>query len=869
MASGCRAAKFMLNHGQENKGSKMSFSAYSLRPDLRERLELFSKSGEDSFTLQIDESLQVEVTKELAFLLVSLSSSQNMENIAANFKIRFSQEITQDAISCFFQECLDSHLLEPTSEAEPKTARDSEGDDSSGDRPIAMPRPKIYEPAVAVAAKRSPIKQWMVTIFTQQTVYLADKLSRYRKAFGALWYIVSPLAVIALLSAIANWNNIFFVDDTAEAQIGILVIYFMNLLVVQYTSLLVLAAACYSEGGTEIVNSFGFKMKLGFLPRFFLSRAPIYQLPQSKRVRIFGAPMIAKIMMFGVFLFISTNLTLKGSILSYVFLSASHAALIELVLTGVPLTPGDGYGIYVSLTKKSPRLYKTARSIFLRFLRGVPKPPHIDWKNYRNYVGIGFLAILYYVVVGIWITYYFANLALSSLGEIIGGSTFYFTLLVLVGLFLSTLVDPRELIDNFLRSDEHTSNIEARHAKTGKQDETTDQSVVLLPFLAIATLTLFIPVPFSIGGRAVSLSEANSQIIVKEDGFVSEINPQLSSHSKPVSKNTLIFRLTSPTLSDERASAEELVEASRQQLVQQKEALQKLENAPNEDDVKIQIKIVETSRSRFKKQTEELISFRAAKVYADTEVDRYQKLLRDGAASEQDLDQRVVLAENARSSLLAGKQDVQTTKRELETEEAQLTKLLNGSLPEDIAKAKAELNEAKSRLYNEIKKLDAIKRSQERLNIYMPYDGKIVTPRLTESLYKKVKSGDQLAEIYGRNSSILQLRMPEYDAQYLAIGNKAEVRLSAFPGKRFSGLVTSINQAAIGKSYEGNEEYSNSEVGTVFIEVKLTSRGLNKIGILPGMTGFAKVSVGYQPLIVTLTRPIQRFMQLDFWTWFP
>ena len=95
------------------------------------------------------------------------------------------------------------------------------------------------------------------------------------------------------------------------------------------------------------------------------------------------------------------------------------------------------------------------------------------------------------------------------------------------------------------------------------------------------------------------------------------------------------------------------------------------------------------------------------------------------------------------------------------------------------------------------------------------------------------------------------------------------MRLSAFPGKRFSGVVTSINPAAIGQPYDGNEKYSNSEIGTVYVEIQLNPRSLNQIGLLPGMTGYAKVNVGYQPIIVTITRPLQRFMQLDFWTWFP
>ena len=847
----------------------MDLNDYVLKTNVLQQLELFERSCTDSFTLQVGNDSSFEITRELAFLIKRFSEGQDLNAIVEEFKIQFSHDISKDSILIFLKECISSNLFDKVSAINVTSLGKISETEESLARSKSFSNSNNSEASATNSSGQTSIDNWLTRVFTSQTIFLSDKIKRNRKAILALSWLISPISLIAFLSAVANWKSIFYVEESAEIQVAFLVIYVINLLIVQYTSLSVLAAACFSEGGTEIVKTFGFKLKLGFLPRFFLSRATIYQLPLARRARVFASPLVAKFIMFGIFLFVSTNMTLKGSVISYVFLSAAHAALIELVLTSVPLAPVDGYGLYVSITKKSPLLYRSAKKIFLQFLSGASRPPHIPWNEYRYYLCLGFLALAYYVGLGLWITYYFADLAANSLGEIFGSSTFFLILLVLVGLFMSTLVDPRELADSFFQTTGQDQKKIQSPVTDVTQESEIDHTFNFLPYLALAGIASLIPVPFSIGGRVVSLSEANSQLIAQEDGFVSEVNTEPSSRKKVVEKDTLIFRLNSPVISDQMSSAKELVKASRQQLLQQQEVLRKLENAPNEDDVQIQFKKIQTIQSTLIKQTRRLISLKAEKTYADLNERRFRKLVLDGAASQQDLDKMIALAESARGDLLAAEQDVKTSRAELETENAKMMKLEKGSAPEDIAKAKAAVSEARSRLNNQEDTVRSLVRRERSLDIYMPYDGRIITPRLDELLYTRVKKGDQLAEIYGQNGSLVQLRTPEYDAQYLKVGNSAEVRLSAFPGKRFSGIVTSINPAAIGQSYDGNEKYSNSEIGTVFVEIQLKSINLDKLGTFPGMTGYAKVNVGYQSIIVTLTRPIQRFMQLDFWTWFP
>lgn len=840
----------------------MTSNSYVLRSEVREDILSYRSSGKNRFLLRVG-SAEFEITEELSFLVLSFEKTTDVGIIASGFEKKFGQKISCESVEIFRKQCIDVGILEVS---RVKTSLNAIPVVESTSEPAVQEhhtsKGQEYK-ALETEGLSGNHQNWLQSIFKTQTMFLADKLKKNRKSLIICWYIFSPLVVIAILSAIANWRNIFYVDGRSETQIGFLVLYVLNLLLVQYTSLLVLSASCYAEGGYEIIDSFKFKLKLGFLPRFNLSRAPIYFLPRSRRVGVFASPLIAKLIMFAVFLFISTNMTLKGTLLSYIFLSASHAALIELVLSAVPLAPVDGYGLFVSAAKKSPLLYRTARSTFIGFLKRVQRPNEIPLNRYKKLVLSGFIAVTYYIIIGLFIAYYFADLVVYSIGNIIGPSTLFCATLVFVLLFLSTLVDKVE-VSNLLDPSEGQGIIE--EAGSGKLGISFPK---VYKYLGLGLCALLIPVPFSIGGRVVSLSDNNTKVTAQEDGFISEVPLTTLSASRPVEKGSLLFRLTSPSLSDERSSAKQLLAAAHQQYIQQQEALKKLENAPDPDDIDIQRKKVETVLSTLKKQKRQLIGLKAEQKYAELEVSRYHALVAAGAASQQDLDKRLALSEAARSNTLAGLQDVETQAREYESERFRLIQLEKGAAPEDIAKAKAASAEAMSRLSNEEEKIKAIDRRIKRLSIYMPYTGYVVTPRLSESLYSRVKVGDELASIYARQGTILQMRLPEFDTQYLKLDNKVEIRLAAFPGRRFTGVVISINRAAVGKAYSENEEFGNEELGTVYVDVQINTVKTEGMGILPGMTGYGKVSVGTQPLLITLTRPLQRFLQVDFWTWFP
>jgi putative peptide zinc metalloprotease protein len=97
------------------------------------------------------------------------------------------------------------------------------------------------------------------------------------------------------------------------------------------------------------------------------------------------------------------------------------------------------------------------------------------------------------------------------------------------------------------------------------------------------------------------------------------------------------------------------------------------------------------------------------------------------------------------------------------------------------------------------------------------------------------------------------------------VGGKATVKLFASPSSPLHGKVLSIQPAAIPSS---NEQQTPTVFGTrlftVLIEIEKPPFALKT-----GMTGYAKISAGFQPLGLLLARPATRFIQIEVWSWLP
>jgi HlyD family secretion protein len=137
-----------------------------------------------------------------------------------------------------------------------------------------------------------------------------------------------------------------------------------------------------------------------------------------------------------------------------------------------------------------------------------------------------------------------------------------------------------------------------------------------------------------------------------------------------------------------------------------------------------------------------------------------------------------------------------TTANVLE-QQRQLEQLQNGTRPEDIAQAIAQVQEAKARL-------DAVKVQLDDTIIRSPFNGIItqkfsnvgafVTPTTSASA---VGSGSSTSIVSAASGLEILAKVPEVDIAKIEIGQKVEIVADAFPDQTFTGEVRLIAPEAV------------------------------------------------------------------------
>ncbi len=88
------------------------------------------------------------------------------------------------------------------------------------------------------------------------------------------------------------------------------------------------------------------------------------------------------------------------------------------------------------------------------------------------------------------------------------------------------------------------------------------------------------------------------------------------------------------------------------------------------------------------------------------------------------------------------------------------------------------------------------------------------------------------------------------------LGQAVTLKARAFPGKSFTGTVTSIAAAAIHSEQNGQSR--------ITVATELENPGLL---LKPQMTGTAKIHCGERRAIALLTRRLVRYLRVEFWSW--
>jgi len=137
-----------------------------------------------------------------------------------------------------------------------------------------------------------------------------------------------------------------------------------------------------------------------------------------------------------------------------------------------------------------------------------------------------------------------------------------------------------------------------------------------------------------------------------------------------------------------------------------------------------------------------------------------------------------------------------------------------------------------------------------------PHGGIVTTPKPRERIGENVKAGDLIMEVYAMDSVTAEIAVPEQDIGDIREGQRGSVRLRAYPDRVFDGRVTAIGAAAL----EPDKQRGRVVKATIVLP--------NPDGLIKSsMTGYARIACGNRRALDVLTRGLQRYMRLEFWSW--
>jgi len=143
----------------------------------------------------------------------------------------------------------------------------------------------------------------------------------------------------------------------------------------------------------------------------------------------------------------------------------------------------------------------------------------------------------------------------------------------------------------------------------------------------------------------------------------------------------------------------------------------------------------------------------------------------------------------------------------------------------------------------------------ESATLRSPITGIVMTPALQNAAGEHLDAGAAFAQVLDLSSAVIDIAIPQRDATLLVAGQSAAIKLDSYPQRSWHGTVLVVSPAT----------QAGDGVRTFAARVPLP----NSDALLrSGMTGRAKVFIGYRPAgYVLLRRPALWVWQM-MWNWF-
>jgi multidrug efflux pump subunit AcrA (membrane-fusion protein) len=198
--------------------------------------------------------------------------------------------------------------------------------------------------------------------------------------------------------------------------------------------------------------------------------------------------------------------------------------------------------------------------------------------------------------------------------------------------------------------------------------------------------------------------------------------------------------------------------------------------------------------------------------------------------------------------------------KELADAQATLTIMELGTRPEEIEAERARL----ARLQEEQRYLEKVQRD---LPIVCPVDGVVTTPRLKEKIGQYLKEGELICTVDRTSVLEVEVSLDEQEVERIEEGSEVELRPRSFVFKTFRAELTRIapmvrhGVEAVPEPGKPTPPPKTDAPGTVtlYCEVK------GGEGLLPGMSGFARISCPRRSLAAIALERGMRMLRPEYW----
>jgi RND family efflux transporter MFP subunit len=135
-----------------------------------------------------------------------------------------------------------------------------------------------------------------------------------------------------------------------------------------------------------------------------------------------------------------------------------------------------------------------------------------------------------------------------------------------------------------------------------------------------------------------------------------------------------------------------------------------------------------------------------------------------------------------------------------------------------------------------------------------PIDGIVVTPDLQNAAGKRLDAGTAFAQVLDLSSALVQISIPERDTVLMSPGERVAIKLDSYPQRTWRGTVSVVSPEA--KAGDGDRTFT--------VEVPLSNADAS---LRTGMTGRAKISLGWKPAGYVMLRRPALWVWQTLWNW--